>query len=372
MKRILMLNYEFPPLGGGGGVAAKVLAEGFIENGYQVDYLTSGFEGLAPFEVVDGINVYRVPVLGRTGLQTATMISLLSYPLAALMTGIRLCRAHRYEFINTQFVVPTGPLGYILSQLFKLPNILSLHGGDIYDPAKKSSPHRHWFLRVAVRFLLNAADRVIAQSSNTRDNAIRFYQPSKEIEIIPLPYEPATFAPATRAELGLPEGKRLIISVGRLVARKDLATLLRALALLPGDVALVIVGDGPERESLDTLANGLGISSRVHMPGSVSHEKKFQYLSNADVYALSSLHEGFGIVIQEAMQVGLPVVATNEGGQVDLIKEGVNGYLVPVGDETAFAAAILRLLDGKPLLGLTDQLEAFDPRVIAERYSMLK
>ena len=367
MKRVLIVNYEFPPVGGGGGVAAHALAKGFIQNGYEVDYLTSWYEGLKKFEVVDGINVHRVRVIGRTGLQTATMISLLTYPLTGFLPGIRLCRSRKYAFINTHFVLPSGPLGYILAKLFSIPNILSIHGGDIYDPSKKNSPHKHWYFRAAVRFLLNQADRVVAQSSNTKENAERFYIPKNPIEIIPLAYERAEFVRATREELGLIAGKKYIIGVGRLVKRKDFPTFLHALAKLDADIEGIIVGDGPERAALENLSRVLGITDRLHMVGNVDNNQKYQYLSNADVFVLSSLHEGFGIVLQEAMQVGLPIVSTNVGGQVDLVRQGENGYLVPVGDAELLAEAVRKALTER-LPGLGNQIEGFIPAAIAARY----
>ena len=370
MKRVLIVNYEFPPVGGGGGVSALTLAKGFIENGCEVDYLTSWYKGLEKSEIVEGINVHRVRVLGRTGLQTATMISLLTYPIAGLIPGIRLCRTRKYELINTHFAVPSGPLGHALSRLFRIPNILSIHGGDIYDPSKKSSPHRHWYLRAAVRFFLNSADRVVAQSSNTRDNAVRFYDPRHPIEIIPLAYVPFAFTPVPRSSLKLAERKKYIVGVGRLVKRKGFDTFIRALSLLDEGVAGVIIGNGPEREHLERLAKELHVDQRLQFAGAVDEENKFQYLANADVYVLSSVHEGFGIVLQEAMQVGLPLVSTNNGGQTDIVSEGVNGYLVPPQDPEALADGIRKALSGS-LRSLEGQVAQFEPKAIAGRYLKL-
>lgn len=370
MKRVLMLNYEFPPLGGGGGVAAHALAKGLIQNGYEVDYLTSGFKDLPRHEVVDGIHVYRVWVPGRRELATANMVSMASYLLSAFWKGVQLCRKHDYAFVNTHFVVPTGPLGWILSKLFGIKNILSIHGGDIYDPTKKLSPHQHWYYRVAIRFLLNNADRVVAQSTNTKQNAVEFYNPKRAIEIIPLAYEARAFSKVPRATLGLENDTTYLMGIGRLVKRKGFETLIKALTFLDSGIKLIIVGEGPERAFLEGEITKHNLHDRVQLVGSVSDEEKFQYLAVANVFVLSSVHEGFGIVVQEAMQVGIPIVATNNGGQTDLIRDGVNGYLVPVGNAQLLAEAVQKTL-AQPTRSLGDQVAQFSPRNIAQQYTDL-
>ena len=139
------------------------------------------------------------------------------------------------------------------------------------------------------------------------------------------------------------------------------------LALLEDDIHGIIIGEGPERGYLEDLIVELSLEDRISLAGNVDEERKFQYLSAADVFVLSSVHEGFGIVIQEAMQTGITIVATNNGGQTDLITNGENGYLVPIENPHALAYAVQHALSkGKKVV--EDQVALFSPKNIAHRY----
>lgn len=347
--KILIVNYEFPPLGGGGGVATYDLALEWVKQG-QVDVLTSNFQDLPAYENVNGINVYRTKIIFRKSRDAATFISMLSFLVTGFFKGISLARKNRYDVINTHFAVPSGPLGYILSKIFRIPNVLSLHGGDIYDPSKKLSPHESFIFSRVVRFILNSADRVVAQSSNTRDNAVKYYNPRNEIDIIPLAFHPPVKPRVSRKTLGIDDGDFCLITIGRLIKRKSIDTMLHALAGIKNSrIKLFIVGDGPEKDYLQGIVDEKGLGSRVRFLGYLDDADKYRYLGVSDLFILTSLHEGFGIVFMEAMHMGLPIIATNHGGQTDFLKQDENAILIDVGDVNGCRDAILRFSRDKIL-----------------------
>jgi glycosyltransferase involved in cell wall biosynthesis len=354
---ILVLCYEYPPVGGGGGVGARQYAEAWAAAGHRVTVLTSGTPDLPVEERTGNLRVVRLRVSGRKERATATNRAMLGYLLAgaAWIVSNRQTMAE-IDVINTHFAIPTGPLGVFASHVLDVPNVLTIIGGDIFDPSKTSSPHRHLWSRLANRWIIADADAVIAISSDTRDRARRYYGIERPIRVIPYGFSApdGEVAPGSETDGGQPAASHRpevketafrMIAVGRLVPRKGFDHLLRALAELPSGVHLEVIGDGPLAKPLREQAAGLGVADRVAWPGFLQRPEILRRLRDADCFVLSSLHEGLGIVVQEAMHAGLPVVATDNGGQTDLVTHEETGLLVPVEDPDAIAAAVRRLMD---------------------------
>jgi glycosyltransferase involved in cell wall biosynthesis len=342
--RILFCNYEYPPLGGGGGVVMAALAR-HLARRHDVTVLTSRAGDLAPDEMDSGVRVVRVPVFFRKELAVANFPSMFAYLPSGFLRGTKLGREANFDVINTHFAVPTGPLGHALSKTFGAPNVLSVHGGDLFDPSKASSPHRHAPMRAAVRWLLRTADSVVGQSRDTVRHVSSIYGVDRPVELIPLGIErPPVTQRADRGEFGLPPDAFVMITIGRLVARKATTQLVEVFAaskLL--NAHLLIVGDGPDAQPIAERARSLGVADRVHLLGQVSEARKYAALSIADAFVSTSQHEGFGLVYLEAMAQGLPIVCYDRGGQTDFLESGETGYLVALNDRAKFTEALIAL-----------------------------
>jgi len=345
--RILFCNYEYPPLGGGGGVVNAQLAEELAKR-HEVTVLTSQGLGLAREEICSGVRVVRVPVFFRNLTAAANFPSMLAYLPMGIRAGRRLLAQEAFDVINTHFVLPTGPVGDALSHFFHIPNVLSVHGGDLYDPSKWSSPHRHRLLRRWAQRLLRRADRVVGQSRNTLDNVSRYYDDRLPTQLIPLGISrPPQRNPANRAAHGIEPEALILATVGRLVARKAVDQLIELLSALGAQAHLLIIGSGPLEQALREQASARQVADRMHFMGQVTDDKKFSLLNMADLYVSTSQHEGFGLVFLEAMACGLPVVCYDHGGQTDFLQEGLTGHVVPLNDQQAFAKACHHLIENQ-------------------------
>ena len=342
--KILFCNYEYPPLGGGGGVINAQLAEELAKR-HDVSVLTSQALGLPERETLNGVDVLRAPVWGRKEAAAASMLSMFAYLPNGARIGRALLKDTRFDVINTHFVVPTGPLGAYLSGRAGIPNVLTVHGGDLYDPSKASSPHRHLVLRILIRRLLKRADAVVGQSKNTVENVHRYYIEDLDCKLIPLGIVRPQPAVKCRRELGFADDAKILVTVGRLVARKAVPQLIELLAEIDDPtIRLVVIGDGPKQPELESQAKALGVADQVRFAGFVEEQEKTDLLNAADLYVSTSQHEGFGLVFLEAMAAGLPVVCYDFGGQSDFLEHGSTGGLVPLNDRDTFRREVEHLL----------------------------
>lgn len=265
------------------------------------------------------------------------------YTPATAIQGLRLVRiireqeiqiVHTHDVYTNIFAVPWA-------RIFGRCRVIASRRWLYETPRPGLTPLNRWSYRFATLVLANSPS--VAQLLATEEHV-----PLEKIVVLPNFLEErvfrrigATECAARRKEWGIPEECFVVGIVARLVAVKNHGLLLRALRQLDDGVHAVVVGDGPERASLEALAGGLGIQSRVHFLGQViSPVNVHQFF---DVSVLCSESEGFPNAVIEALAAERPVIATAVGGIVDVIKDNETGLLVPAQDPEALAEGIRRL-----------------------------
>jgi glycosyltransferase involved in cell wall biosynthesis len=352
-------------MGGGGGVVNALLAQELAKR-HDVTVLTSQGLNLPPESINGGVRIVRTPVFFRKQEAVANFFSMLAFLPMGVRTGKKLFDAGRYDVINTHFVLPTGPVGDALARSAGIPNVLSLHGGDLYDPSKWLSPHRHPYLRTWVRRLLRRASMVVGQSRNTLENMRRYYAPEIQGVQIPLGIRRPPAVRSVRSHYGWHESDILLVTVGRLVARKGLSQLIGVMAALRNPkVRLLIIGTGPQEQLLKEEVSKQRLVPQVLFLGYVEEAEKFRILQMCDLYVSTSQHEGFGLVFLEAMACGLPIVCYDHGGQTDFLRDQQSGYLIPLNDVALFKERCELLVSD---MGLRQRMGTYNMGQVEEYY----
>ncbi len=275
--RILVLVYEFPPVGGGGGAVALDIARELAQRGYEIALLTSHHAGLARQTTIDGVRVFRINSF-RRHLYKADFLSMAGYILMGFLPALQLVRRFRPDVIHVHFAVPSGPLAWIVSKLSGIPYLLTAHLGDV--PGGVPEKTQGWFRWVYpfTPAIWRDAARVVAVSEHTRQLALKRYP--VDIQVIPNGVNLNLLDPG-EIQVGRPPR---VIFAGRFVHQKNPLQIVRALAEnadLPW--TCVLLGDGALRPQIEAEIARTGLSDRFHLPGWVTPEEVVAWLKKCDI-----------------------------------------------------------------------------------------
>ncbi|MDI6703408.1 MAG: glycosyltransferase [bacterium] len=228
--------------------------------------------------------------------------------------------------------------------------VISVHNNPTMTLLKEG---RRWIISLIYSKFYKKADRVIGVSKGVVNDLKSYGVPEEKLQAIYNPVVDKEIFSQQLEDVNHPwfqKGETVILSVGRIVEQKGYPYLIRAFAKVRKrlDAKLVILGEGEDLQRLKMLAKEVSIDDSVDFVG--FQKNPFKYMYRAACFVLSSLWEGHGLVLIEAMACGTPVISTRcPYGPEEIITDGVNGLLVPVRDEVALAKAIIKVLTDKEL-----------------------
>lgn len=332
--KVLLISASYSPVRGGLQTVARTLARSLKARGHDVLILTNKYpRNLAPSEMLDDIFVLRwhflTPELQQLlSLRFDLFLAAIIFLPLTLARLLLLLRRERPDVVNLHFAGAPSVFLLIARMLLGFRLVVSLHGDDV-----EGLPGRSSFKRSVFRALLRKADVVTACSHYLLNEAMKF-EPAARTKgrtvqngIGPLP------------ALVLSGKKRGVIAAGRMFPQKGFDVFLRAHAATVNKPHVTLIGDGPERESLERLARSLGLNGEVRFSGQQDRESVLAEMAGAELIVIPSRRESFGLVALEAMALGKPVVATRVGGLPEIL-DGADALLVEPDEPDNLAIAI--------------------------------
>jgi len=290
----------------------------------------------------EGIEVHYPRYLNIPG-QRGFPLSAFSYGWAIRGLVARLKKTFDFDLIHSHAICPDGFAASWLGRMLDTPVVCTIHGADI-----NVYPYRTRLTRLVTRRAIRGVDVIITVSAALKEKTLALEIPKREIQVIPNGVDLRRFAPIgrgqARAELGLPQDKKILVYASRLDEGKGLSYLLAALKrVLSHDsrCLLVLVGDGPYRQHLEQEATELGLQNDVIFAGHRPHAEIVKWMSACDLVVQPSLNEGSPLPVYEALACGRPVIASRVGGIPELIIHDDYGLLVPPADPEALCEALL-------------------------------
>lgn len=344
--RILIFSVAYHPVEGGAEIATKEITSRLP--GIEFDMITLRHaDAHAASERVGNVDVHRI----RAGK--------VSFPFKAARLARRLHRTRRYDAVWAIMAAHAGAAAWLFRRRApEVGYVLTLQEGHPIEYMERRSR----LVRPLLRRVMSTPDVVQAISTYLVRYA-RAMGFTGRVEVVPNGVDAEAFRDTgpLRSRAGL-----TLITTSRLVEKNAVGDIIDALALLPADARLVVIGVGPLEADLRARAAAQGVQERVEFRGHVPHAEIPHHLHHADIFVRPSISEGFGNSFIEAMAAGLPVIATPVGGIVDFVRDGETGVFCEVGNPRSLADQVMRL-QADPVLRAA--LRVNGERLARERYT---
>lgn len=359
------------PTFGGSGVMATELGLALAKQAHEVHFIAYQqpvrLDVFSPNIYFHEVNVPKYPLFDYPPYETALASTL-----------FHVVEHYGLDLLHVHYAIPHASSAYFARQMLRksgkdIPFITTLHGTDITLVGRESN------YACVVAFSINESNAVTAVSENLREETLRFFKISKEIQVIPNFVDNNRFFQHEKnhfKQMLAPEGEKIMVHVSnfRKVKRVDDVIQIFAKVRKQIPVKLIMVGDGPERQNIEELSRNLGVSNDVRFLG--KQDKMEEIFNVSDIFLLPSQYESFGLAALEAMACGVPVISSNAGGIPEINIHAYTGFLSEVGDVKAMATHTLNLLQDECLLlqfkqNALKQAEKFSMGRVVQQYESL-
>lgn len=348
------------PTFGGSGVVATELGIALSNKGHEVHFIT--YKQPVKLELLSH-QIYFHEVI----VPDYPLFKYQPYELALSSKLVNVVKQYQLDLLHVHYAIPHAYAGYMAKKMLAeeniyLPMVTTLHGTDI------TLVGNHPFYKPAVTFSINNSDAVTAVSNSLKEDTLRFFEIKNEINVVPnfidLSKYINTHTDCQRGMMALPHEK-IITHVSNLRPVKRILDVIEVFYKIQQKIPakLIVIGEGPEKESAERLVGQKNINQKVLFLGNSDEVNKI--LCFSDLFLLPSEKESFGLAALEAMASGVPVVSSNAGGLVEVNEEGLSGYLAPVGDVTLMAQQALNILEDENTL----QKFKVNAKIVAGKYA---
>jgi len=359
------------PTYGGSGVLATELGKALADKGHMVHFIT--------YQQPVRLNAFHANIYyHEVQVPTYPLFDFPPYESALSSTMVDVIMNHQLDLLHVHYAIPHASTAYLAKQIVSkqgrvVPFITTLHGTDITLVGKDKT------YAPVVTFSINESDAITAVSNNLREETYKYFQIEKDIEVI---YNFVDIERFKRRSLPhfrqavAPNGEKVLLHVSNFRKVKRVPDVIKIFQQVRAEVPskLLLVGDGPDRPTIECMCRDLGICDDVRFVG--KQEQLEDIMSISDLFVLPSEYESFGLAALEAMASEVPVLSSDAGGLPEVNIQGVTGFLSPVGDVNSMARHAIDLLSNETLLatvrkGALEQAQRFHINNIVPQYEAL-